>query len=89
MWTRGLVVAAGTRAYISGGTSRSRKETAWGRRYEVAFRDLYPWGNVCFCQQSIKYVNEAQVRRAFRCHARSEQAPRTPADVDAATCLVF
>lgn len=31
-----------------------------GTWYEVAFRDLYPWGNVCFCQQSIKYVNEAQ-----------------------------
>lgn len=28
-----------------------------GTWYEVAFRDLYPWGPVCFCQQSIKYVN--------------------------------
>ena len=25
-----------------------------GTWYEVAFRDLYPWGPLCFCQQSIK-----------------------------------
>ena len=30
---------------------------AW-TRYEVSFRDLYPWGPLCDCQQSIKYVNE-------------------------------
>lgn len=29
-----------------------------GTWYEVAFRDLYPWGPVCDCQQSIKYVNK-------------------------------
>merc|ERR1712072_898206 len=28
-----------------------------GTWYEVSFRDLYPWGPVCFCQQSVKYVN--------------------------------
>ena len=31
-----------------------------GTWYEVSFRDLYPWGPVCFCQQSIKYVNPAK-----------------------------
>lgn len=31
-----------------------------GTWYEVAFRDLYPWGPVCDCQQSIKYVNEKE-----------------------------
>merc|ERR1712216_497406 len=31
-----------------------------GTWYEVAFRDLYPWGPICFCQQSIKYVNVEQ-----------------------------
>ena len=29
-------------------------------RYEVSFRDLYPWGPICDCQQSIKYVNEKE-----------------------------
>eukprot|EP01062_Namystynia_karyoxenos_P066171 TRINITY_DN6016_c1_g1_i1.p3 TRINITY_DN6016_c1_g1~~TRINITY_DN6016_c1_g1_i1.p3 ORF type:complete len:302 (+),score=110.64 TRINITY_DN6016_c1_g1_i1:85-906(+) len=29
-----------------------------GTWYEVAFRDLYPRGPLCFCQQSVKYVNE-------------------------------
>ena len=28
-----------------------------GTWYEVSFRDLYPWGPLCDCQQSIKYVN--------------------------------
>lgn len=28
-----------------------------GTWYEVAFRDLYPWGPICDCQQSVKYVN--------------------------------
>ena len=28
-----------------------------GTWYEVAFRDLYPWGPICDCQQSIKYAN--------------------------------
>jgi len=28
-----------------------------GTWYEVSFRDWYPWGPICFCQQSIKYVN--------------------------------
>jgi hypothetical protein len=27
-----------------------------GTWFEVAFRDLYPWGPLCDCQQSIKYV---------------------------------
>lgn len=31
-----------------------------GTWYEVAFRDLYPWGPLCDCQQSIKYVNEKE-----------------------------
>lgn len=31
-----------------------------GTWYEVSFRDLYPWGPVCDCQQSIKYVNAKQ-----------------------------
>ena len=31
-----------------------------GTWYEVSFRDLYPWGPLCDCQQSIKYVNEKQ-----------------------------
>lgn len=31
-----------------------------GTWYEVSFRDLYPWGELCYCQQSIKYVNEAK-----------------------------
>merc|ERR1712216_326725 len=31
-----------------------------GTWYEVSFRDLYPWGPLCFCQQSIKYVNKAK-----------------------------
>lgn len=31
-----------------------------GTWYEVAFRDLYPWGPMCDCQQSIKYVNVEQ-----------------------------
>lgn len=29
-----------------------------GTWYEVVFRDLYPKGPLCFCQQSIKYINE-------------------------------
>ena len=33
----------------------SRHNGTW---FEVAFRDLYPWGPLCRCQQSIKYVNE-------------------------------
>ena len=28
-----------------------------GTWFEVAFRDLYPWGPLCDCQQSVKYVN--------------------------------
>lgn len=28
-----------------------------GTWYEVSFRDLYPWGPLCECQQSVKYVN--------------------------------
>jgi len=31
-----------------------------GTWYEVSFRDLYPWGPMCDCQQSIKYVNPEQ-----------------------------
>lgn len=31
-----------------------------GTWYEVSFRDLYPWGPICDCQQSIKYVNEKE-----------------------------
>ena len=31
-----------------------------GTWHEVAFRDLYPWGPLCDCQQSIKYVNKAK-----------------------------
>ena len=31
-----------------------------GTWHEVAFRDLYPWGPLCDCQQSIKYVNQEQ-----------------------------
>ena len=31
-----------------------------GTWYEVSFRDLYPWGPICDCQQSIKYVNKAK-----------------------------
>lgn len=28
-----------------------------GTWYEVSFRDLYPWGPICECQQSVKYIN--------------------------------
>eukprot|EP00937_MAST-01D_sp_MAST-1D-sp2_P002162 g2162.t1 len=40
---------------ISASYDMSKHNGTW---YEVAFRDLYPWGPLCDCQQSIKYVNK-------------------------------
>ena len=44
-------------AGVSSTYEMARHNGTW---YEVAFRDLYPWGPLCDCQQSIKYVNEAE-----------------------------
>ena len=42
-------------ARVSAEYDMSRHNGTW---FEVAFRDLYPWGPLCDCQQSIKYVNK-------------------------------
>lgn len=42
---------------MSQGYNISKHNGTW---YEVSFRDLYPWGPLCECQQSVKYVNEAK-----------------------------
>ena len=43
--------------YVSQNYEMTRHNGTW---FEVAFRDLYPWGPMCDCQQSVKYVNEAE-----------------------------